>query len=303
MRAITILSVLTILLSQGCQSITRIPLDPTDSLGIAKELTDSEDYYGALETLEYFGPDPLSVEDRAYWHLLGGTALLRAGEPWEAFALIRGFLDEGRFLLRTAELANLTYEIGEQLATSDGSFWVFQSDRTEGATVLKVFVSLYPRHKNMPDALHRLGEIAFEDGNYEVARERYTQIITDGYDTFWSPKAAFRVAMCYFHRLEGPEYDLAEMEKAQVELTDFLSSTVDDLGFRREADSALRTVKSWLAQKYVSIAEFYFEVDNDRGGIENLRRAWQGYPETNAGAEAGQRLVEMGQDRSGGVDR
>lgn len=279
-------------------------MDPSESLGIARELIDAEDYYGALETLEYFGPDSLSVEERASWHLWGGTAYFRAGEAWDAFYLIRDFLDEGRFLPTTSDLADLTYEIGEQLATSDGSFWIFQSDRTEGTVVLKTFVSLYPRHPKMPDALHRLGEIAFEDGNYEVARERYTQIITDGYNSVWNTKAAFRVAMCYFHRLEGPEYDLAEMNKAAIELTDFLDSQVEDLGFRREADAALQSVTSWLAQKYVSIAEFYFEIDNELGGRQNLRRAWEGYPETDAGAQAGQRLTELERrDTDRGVDR
>lgn len=279
----------------GCQAVTRIPKTPKDALTIGEELLAEKKPAEAIATLDYFGPDRLpGLDDKAKWYLLAGTARFQTGEAWDAYLLIRDFIREHRFLPLVPRLAKLTYQIGDQLAHSDGSFWIFYSDRQRGKTVLSDFVTVYSTNPHMPDALHRLGEIAYQDGRYELARERYTQIITGGYqNSVWNTKAVFRVAMCYFRRLEGPEYDLAEMEKAMVELTDFLKSDVENPKFRVEAQAALRTVHSWLAEKHESIASFYLQLGNVQGGRHHLNLARTQFPETAAAKRAGRRLMRL----------
>jgi outer membrane protein assembly factor BamD (BamD/ComL family) len=278
----------------GCQSLEKIPRVPQEALGLAEGLIQAGEHDEAVATLDYFGVDPLALEDKAHWYLLAGTATHRMGESWDAFVLIREFIREHRFLPRIPALADLTYDIGESLAASDASFWPFYSARDESRSVLREFVSLYGTRPQMPDALHRLAELAYEDEQFELARQRYTQIITGRYArSVWNTKAAFRVAMCYFRQLEGPEYDLEGMNLAKTELTDFLKSEVENPSFRKQAQVALRTVRSWLAQKHLGIAEFYRVLNNPAGEHHHLLIAVTKFPLTPAAERAGRRLEQI----------
>lgn len=286
-------------LLEGCQTTpSRVPLDPRESLQLAEELLAADDLDQATATLEHFGATPLDKEDQAHWYLLAGTALFRSGEAWDAYELIRDFIENNFIQRRIPDLAELTYRIGEELATSDYSVWIFHSDRRQGAAVLATFVSLYSNNPRMADALHRLGELAFEDGNYELARERYTQIGT--YNSVWNAKANFRIAMCYFRNLEGPDYDLAEMNRAMNELRDFLAGPAENPLFRQEAAEAFSVVREWIAGKHLIIGEFYAEVENPQGARHHLQIAIQEFPETAAAAEAQRRLAALSRRESGG---
>ncbi len=273
----------------GCQSLTTPPRGSVEALDMAKTLIEAKKYDEAIAVLQHYGAEPLALEDKSRWYLLGGTALYAAGEPWDAYELFRDFIREHS--IPAPARADLTYKIGETLAASDYSFWPFYSSRNETVQVLSTFVSLYSTRPQMPDALHRLGEIAYEDGKYELARHRFTQIITNRFDrSVWNTKAAFRVAMCYFRQLEGPEYDLEGMELAMRELTDFLKPELENPGFRREAQAALRTVRSWLGDKHLGIADFYLILRNRRGEYHHLLIALNQFPETAAAKRAAQRL-------------
>lgn len=274
----------------GCQGLTLAPRGPVEALDLAESLIEAKKYDEVLPVLDYFGVESLALEDKSRWYLLGGTALYEGGEPWQAYDLFRDFIQQHS--IPAPALANLTYKIGEALAAANYSFWPFYSSRDEAVQVLSTFVSLYSTYRQqMPDALHRLGEIAYEDGNYELARHRFTQIITNRFDrSVWNTKAAFRVAMCYFRQLEGPEYDLEGMDQAMRELTDFLKPNFENPGFRQEAKAALRTVRSWLGDKHLGIADFYLTLRNRRGEHHHLLIALNQFPETPAAKRAARRL-------------
>lgn len=296
-RLITMKLLLLAWILGGCQSLAKIPRSPQEALGLAEGLIKTGENDEAIATLDHFGVDPLSLEDKAHWYLLAGTATYKGGDSWDAFDLILDFIREHRFLPKIPALADLTYDIGETLAASDDSFWPFYSARQEAKGVLREFVSLYATRPQMPDALYRLAELAYEDGQYELARRRYTQIIQGRYGrSVWNTKAAFRVAMCYFLQLEGPEYDLQGMNQAKAELTDFLKNEIENPGFRKQAQVALRTVRSWLAEKQVGIAEFYRILNNPEGEHQHLLLAVTQYPLTPAAERAGKRLKKMAEE-------
>ena len=79
----------------GCQSAAITPPKvPADAMGMAQTLIEAKNYDQALAVLHHFGAEPLSLEDKSRWYLLGGTALYRSGEPWDAFELFQDFIRE-----------------------------------------------------------------------------------------------------------------------------------------------------------------------------------------------------------------
>jgi len=49
-----------------------------------------------------------------------------------------------------------------------------------------------------------------------------------------------------------------------------------------------------LATKHRIIADFYFEIDNQNGGVRHLERAADRYPQSRAGQQARERLKALG---------
>jgi tetratricopeptide (TPR) repeat protein len=271
----------------GCQTLAQPPGTAKEALTMAAGFLEAGEPDKALAVLDATGDTNLSLDDKSQFYLLVGTAEFRRNDPWAGYGRIRDFVQKHQFRRHSQELADLMFQIGETLALSDAGFLFFWSNRVRGRAVLKDFVSHYPTNPHENDAQYRLGEMSFEDGDYEDARQRFAKII---FDSVWSTKAAFRVAMCYYRALEGPDYDLGEMEKAKNELTDFLASRVENPAYRAAAEQALSTVRAWLARKHVLIADFYFEVGNQRGGRHHLRLA-SGYGDTAPGERARRRLA------------
>lgn len=241
----------------------------------------------ALLALDYFKPGDLpSTVDRQRWYWVGGTALYRTGDRFGAYEFIREFVRQVHYY---APLADLLYRIGEDLAASKWSFWILVSDRIRAKTVLRDFVSHYPHDPHYCDAQYRLAEMAYEDGDYEQAKERFTKV----FESPWKTKALFRVAMCHYRRLEGPEYDLEEMTLALKELTDFLAhKEIDNPRYRAEAEAARSKVRADMAAKQLSIAEFYRELGNGVGRRTHLDLAAV-FTDTAAGTEAARQLATL----------
>jgi outer membrane protein assembly factor BamD (BamD/ComL family) len=141
--------------------------------------------------------------------------------------------------------------------------------------------------------LHELAESAFRDQDYEFAKERYSQLIQDYKSSEWVTLARFRVAMCYFHRLQGPDYDLGEMTRARNELRDFLATPNENPKMVTQSQGALRVVQEWLGRKHVLIADFYTTIENRYGTLHHLRIAATDFPDTAAGRVARQRLGKL----------
>lgn len=277
-----------LLVLASCESLPQAPRDPNDMLSMAQGYLDKGKYAETLAALEFFEPTALpSTGDRFRWYLLGGTALYRSNERWEAYQFIKDYVRKEHY---HQPLADLLYRIGEDLAASKSGFWAFYSDRDRSKVVLREFVTNYPHNPHYYDAQYRLAEMSYEDGEYEQARERFTKI----FESPWKTKALFRVAMCYFRRLEGAEYDQEEMTKAMQELTHFLERQgIENPEYRTEATAALRQVRSELAEKQGLIADFYATLGNRAGERHHLTLAASGFPDTEAGRAAAKRLGKM----------
>ncbi len=268
-------------------------VDPITALANAEGHLARGEVATAVDLLDPLDEEQFTGVDLEKFLIRKGQALARYGELWDAYQTIKDFADDHAFSRYKGEVEDLEYGIGNRLIQSSGGFLFFTSDEADGQIVLEHFTVRYPKHRAAPDALRLLGEKAYREGDYLVARERYRELLISHSDSEWIPLARFRVAMASFHELTGPEYDIQSMSSTEQELADFLTTDVENPRFRTEAEDALATVRRWLAQKHISIANFYRTLGNTKGELTHLRLAVRDYPDTPAGKQAERRLPKL----------
>jgi outer membrane protein assembly factor BamD (BamD/ComL family) len=241
---------------------------------------------------------PLRLRDR--YDLLLGRAQLQTDQPWDAYRTIRDFADQYPHSELRPAVMDLEYEAGRALVSSGRGFLFFWSDLRGGRECLEHLITRYPENPHLADALRLLGDIAYADGDWQRAQERYRDIVRHRPESEWAPYANFRYAMSIFASLQGPEYDLDEMQHASKELTAFLASPPENPRFVAEAKAALATLLRWRAERHLQVARFYRRVHNHFGYVENLQKAAADeFAETPSGQEA-RRLLALEQPAGAG---
>lgn len=229
--------------------------------GSARELLEDRD----IETF------PRRIQDR--YELTLGRARFGEQDLWDAFEAIRDFADRHPHSELRPQVEALEYEIGSVLAASDGGFWIFWSDRRAGRTVLEHLITRYPDTQRLDDALRILGEMAFADGNWQLAQERFRDLIQRRPDSSWAALAGYRFAMSIVNSVRGPEYDLDQLQLATRELQVFLDSKPENVGFVAEATAAQDTLRRWQAERHLLVAKFYDRIGNAAGRLRALEHA------------------------------
>jgi hypothetical protein len=275
----------------GCGTAPPIhPASPSEALDAAGALLEQVRADEARAVLLLVDPDELVGEERERYDLLWATALHRTGDSYDGFKVIRNFADEHRFSDLLPRVEELHYEIGASLAQSDAVYFIFGSDREDGEIVLREFAERYGGNPRLPDALRTLGDLAFEDALYDEARRRYEQIAEDHPASEWVPYARFRIAICTFRSLVGPEYDFEQMRRARNELRDYLATEPERPTFRQEAQGCLSTVEDWIQQRYWINSRFYRTVGSEIGERNLLQELIREYPASPTADKARVRL-------------
>jgi hypothetical protein len=214
---------------------------------------------------------PRRIQDR--YELALARAQVGEADLWPAFQTIREFPDRHPHSELRPQIEILEYEIGRDLANSDSGFWIFWSDRRAGRTVLEHLITRYPDNQHLADALRILGEMAFVDGNFPLAQERFRDLIQRRPDSDWAVLAGFRFAMSIVAGVRGAEYDLDQIELATRELGVFLASKPENTDFVAQATAAQSRLLEMQAERHVLIARFYDRIGNSAGRLEHLQRA------------------------------
>ena len=264
----------------GCASAPAVQ-DPVALLTLAEEHVDRGEAAEARALLDGLGEDDFDGERRERYLVAYATSLARTGDLWDGFELIRDFSDDYPHSQYVTTVQDLEFEIGSNLMRSDGGFLFFTSDRDDGQIVLEHFMVRW-KHPAMADALRLLGEKAFAEGDYELAKERFRTLLLEHENSEWVPLALFRTAMAWFHSLEGPAYDLRSLRRAHDELQTVVARDIENPTFHTEASAALATVREWLGTKHLLIAEFYTTVGNARGAQRHLAVLRDQFPDTDA---------------------
>jgi outer membrane protein assembly factor BamD (BamD/ComL family) len=139
--------------------------------------------------------------------------------------------------------------------------------------VLEHLITRHPDTQRLADALRLLGDLAYDDGNYELAQERFRDLMRRRPESEWVKYAGFRFAMSIVDSLQGPDYDLDKMNLAVRELSDFLATAPENPELLAKAQAALQQLREWRAERHLSIAAFYRRVGNVDGERYHLEIA------------------------------
>ncbi|MBL9077046.1 MAG: outer membrane protein assembly factor BamD [Planctomycetes bacterium] len=288
------LPTLSLVLVAACAATPLAGPDAERLLGEAEALVTTRAYARALDRLAQLSDEtcPKRLRDRR--DVARARAHLGNGELWEAFLALETFADDHPHSELRPAVVEMLWQIGQPLASSDRGFWIFWSDRRAGRTVLEHLITRHPDTPRLADALRLLGDLAYADGDYELAQERYRDLMRRRPESEWVGYASFRFAMSIVDSLQGPDYDLAKMEHAVRELNDFLQSPPENPNLQAQARDALARLKEWRARRHVTIAAFYRRVGNEPGERHHLDIAARAeFDGTEAQVEARARQVEL----------
>ena len=231
----------------------------------AEQQLQAEQFDQVVATLEALAKEqcPKRLRDRR--DLLMAQAELGRGRPWQAYLSLEEFSSLYPHSDLRGQAVDVIWDAGKALIDSDGGFLFFWSDKRAGRTVLEHLITRHPDTQRLADALRILGDMAFDNGNFELAQERYRDILFSRPESDWRFYAQFRLAMSLVASLRGPDYDLSRMELATSNLRAFLSSNPEGPQMVQEANAALQLVKQWQVQRHLDVAEFYRTLQNIEG--------------------------------------
>jgi outer membrane protein assembly factor BamD (BamD/ComL family) len=283
-----------LLLAAACATAPAVPPDPEQLLGTAEALITARQFDRALDQLDTLTDEvcPKRLRDRR--DVAKAAAHIGRGEPWDAFLALERFSDLYPHSDLRPTVVEMLWDIGRTLATSGRGFWIFWSDRRAARTVLEHLITRHPDTQRLADALRVLGDMAYEDADYDLAQERFRDLMRRRPESEWVKYAGFRFAMSIVDSLQGPDYDLDKMNLAVRELTDFLANAPENPELGDKARAALVKLREWRAERHLTIAAFYRRVGNAAGERYHLQIACR--PEfagTAAQAEALQRAAEL----------
>jgi len=231
---------------------------------------------------------PKRLRDRR--DLIIAKAEFGRGNPWEAFLTLEDFSSLYPHSDLRGEAVDVIWNAGKLLVESDGGFLFFWSDERAGRAVLEHLITHHPDTQRLADALRILGDLAFQDHDYELAQLRYRDIIHSRPDSDWRFYAQFRYAMSIVASLHGPDYDLNRMEQAVGELRAFLGTKPENPKMLAQSNEALQLVMAWQVQRHLDIADYYKTLKSDAGVRHHLRLAAR---EDFAGVPGYDRAVQL----------
>jgi outer membrane protein assembly factor BamD (BamD/ComL family) len=134
----------------------------------------------------------------------------------------------------------------------------------------------YPRSRYALDALRILGEAAYLERDYDEAIRRFQELrkrvsSREESEQLWIDLAGHRIAMAYFRKTQGPDYDEAGLKRAKAELAGYLETGSSNQDFVDEARASLATVLDWIEEKRLRNARYYLTIDQARGARLSLQ--------------------------------
>lgn len=247
--------------------------EPEADLATAEALLAASDPAAARDLLLRRTVDSMPGRLRPRFDLRLMEAHFQTGDTTAAFQLAERFADRYPLSDLRGQVVELLWQLGHALSKSGRGFWFFWSDRRSARTVLEHLIVRHPDSQRLADALRVLGDLAYADGVFTLAQERYRDLLRRAPDSEWSSYARYRYAMSLAAGLRGPDYDLDQMEHAARELQAYVQSQPENPEFARTAATALQTVLGWQAERHLRTAHYYRTLGNLAGQRLHLERA------------------------------
>ncbi len=264
----------------GCSSVpsTDGPLEsPLQYLAAAEKRIDKGEGDAAMRLIDQVGSSDFRGIQVQRYQIALANAYFLTGEYWDCYRTVEKFPRDHPLSRYLGAAESLTFRAGAELAASGWSFLGIVSDIDSARRVLEQFLLYYPRSVHRIDALRILGEAAWLEEDWDEAIRRFTEIRhalqgADSRDRAWADLAGFRIALSYFNKVQGPDYDQGALEQAKAELSAYLQTQSKNPDFVDDARRALTTTLAWIEEKRLRIARFYLRVDNAAGARLWLER-------------------------------
>jgi outer membrane protein assembly factor BamD (BamD/ComL family) len=244
----------------GCT--TTPPVEPERELAAAEAALAAGQPEQGLRVLQQYDVMLFPGRLRDQYDHLRIQAHAAAGDPGAAFAVAETFADRYPHSDLRPQIGERIWQLAATVIARDSGFWPFWSDRRSGRTMLEHLITRYPEHVRTADALRQLGDLAFADRNHALAQERYRDLLRRCPNSEWVKYASFRYAMSLYAGLQGPDYDLDQIEHTRRELEAFLGGKPENPEFVRAAATALQQVIAWQAERHLRVAHFYRTIGN-----------------------------------------
>lgn len=255
----------------GCASV-KLPASPMEYLVQAEKAINDENPERARVLLEAIDAESYSGEDLERYKKDLAQTYFKLGEYYDCYTVLKDFVRLHPASRYSSAVEELMWGAGAHLATTGRTFLLFVDDLADAQKILESFIVQFPKSRHLPGALYVLGEAAYLHEDWELAIERYRDLLDQAPTSEWREKASHRLAMARFNQLTGPDYDAEALAEAERELTAFLQSNPKMQDYINEARQALATVVLWRNDKDMRIAKFYITVGNDFGARYHLNR-------------------------------
>jgi outer membrane protein assembly factor BamD (BamD/ComL family) len=254
----------------------------------AGRLSDASVYLASIEEGELRG------EYLERYRIAKGRTLELDRSYWSAFLVLRDFVKEHPFSPFLADAKDIIYRLGLHLLASDKSFLFFSSDKDDALYIFEYFLTQFPKESvQIPSILHALGDEAFRRKEWTRAIQRYQELMREHPESEWVDLARFRVAMCHYFQVRGPDYDMEALQSAFNELAGYLKTNPENPEFLRAATVARDEVAAWIAEKDLAIALFYHRIGKPAGYRFHLQKAATEHRRTEAGERSARLLAEL----------
>jgi len=241
--------------------------------------------------------NPYRFESR----LMQGTCLFERGEPEKSYKVLKNLLkDSPPPKVRQAAL-DLEVQIAEAYLSGMKKkvFGIRAFDSFGRAMrILTEVLEQEPTGKSAPGVQMRIADAYYSRGNYLEAGLAYNIFLKRFPDNPERGYCQLRLVLCRLKESRGAEYDPVPYEESRDMLKRLIKEE-EDATLRKQAEGLLKEVRSALAQKDFSIAEYYLKSGKPQAATGYYKRVVKIYPDTAWGRKAEEQLAKMATESQG----
>ena len=266
-----------------------------ESFLAAKALLEAGDYENASVAFEDFLEEYPDTSDDKEARFLLIKAYLGDEEFDDAKKAIKTFLSTYPITSYNDELEDIMYQLAVEYLNGEHDSFIFSS-KSDGVSLLRDLVLYFPNGIHADDAQWKLGKWYYDEKDWIEAEAAYAAIVENHPDSPWAPRAQYNRGLTRFAQVKGPEYDGEIMKSALADFRLYLDRYPE--GDRREkARKHVETLRELLAEKELSIGEWYLDHDWPRAARYYFAKTVDQHQGTQAAERAAQLLRELPSDR------
>ncbi len=204
--------------------------------------------------------------------LLAARAYVAQGDPMDAYRLLKR-LDE-RFPLHHERNAagDLLADVGLSLKDDNKTLFGWFDTRGEAQEILEYVILRTPWARRSDECFFALSRLYEDDREWDLAITRAEGLLLSHRTSPLAPEAQARIPRLRLRMLRSPEYDRSQLERARVELQEWLV-THPGHAFEPKVRLDLADCLRRLCESDLFISRFYARVDNAFGARRHAERA------------------------------